>query len=67
VLRDTPDGVRLFMRGLTYEDRWTRLAAGFRIIHRRHVPEWSVEAPVEVFTASFDVVSKTLHSSDEIY
>ena len=67
VLRDTTDGVRLFMRGLTYEDRWSRLDVGFRITERRHVPEWSVEAPVEVFTASFDVVPKTLHSSDEIH
>jgi hypothetical protein len=66
VLRETPGGVRLFMRGLTYEDRWSRLDARFRIIERRHVPEWSVEAPVEVFTASFDVLPKTLHSSDEI-
>ena len=66
VLRETPDGVRLFMRGLTYEDRWARLDAGFRITDRRHVPEWSVEAPIEVFIASFDVVAKTLHSSEEI-
>lgn len=66
VLRDTPAGVRLFMRGLTYEDRWSRRADGFRITHRRHVPEWSVEAPVELFTASHDVFRKTLHSSEEI-
>ena len=37
-----------------------RLADGFRITERRHVPEWSVEAPVEVFTASFDVVPENL-------
>ena len=60
VLRDTPDGVRLFMRGLTYEDRWARLADGFRITHRRHVPEWSVEAPVELFTASARRSPRTL-------
>ena len=66
VLRDAPGGVRLFMRGLTYEDRWERRTEGFRITQRRHVPEWSVEAPVEVFIASHDVLSKTLHSSEEI-
>ena len=66
VIRDTPDGVRLFMRGLTYEDRWSRLESGFRITNRRHVPEWSVEAPVELFTASSDVFRKTFYSSEEI-
>jgi hypothetical protein len=67
VLRDSPDGVRLFMRGLTYEDRWGRLDGALLITERRHVPEWSVEAPVDVFTASFAVFRKTLHSSDEIH
>jgi hypothetical protein len=66
VVRDTDDGVRLFMRGLTYEDEWSRGADGFRITRRRHVPEWSVEAPVELFTASHLVRSQTLHSSYEI-
>ena len=66
VLRETPAGVRLFMRGLTYEDRWVRLADGFRITHRRHVPEWSVEAPVESFTPSHEVRQEPLHSSKEI-
>ena len=53
VVRSTPEGTRLFMRGLTYEDRWVRGDEGFRIVRRRHVPEWSVEAPVELFTASW--------------
>jgi len=66
VLLDGPDGIRLFMRGLTYEDRWERLSEGFRITQRRHVPEWSVEAPVELFTASHRVLPQTLHSSEEI-
>jgi hypothetical protein len=66
VLRETPDGVRLFMRGLTYEDDWSRGVGGFRITRRRHVPEWSVAAPVELFTASHKVLRKSLHSSEEI-
>lgn len=66
VLREADEGVRLFMRGLTYEDRWARTPDGFHITHRRHVPEWSVEAPVELFTASHLVPSYSLHSSEEM-
>lgn len=69
VLRDTGEGVRMFMRGLTYQDRWARTPDGLRIDHRRHVPEWSVEAPVELFTASHRVAgtdAKSFYSSEEI-
>lgn len=55
--------VRLFMRGLTYEDRWSRRAEGFRIVHRRHVAEWQVELPVEVMTVAHQVFTKSLYSS----
>ena len=36
VLRETRDGVRLFMRGLTYEDRW--VAARRRLPHHPSAP-----------------------------
>lgn len=36
------------IRGLVYEDRLVRTPNGWRIIERRHVPEWEVEAPVTI-------------------
>jgi hypothetical protein len=57
VLRETDAGLRLFMRGLTYEDAWRRGPDGFRITRRRHVPEWSVEVPVELFTPAWAVAT----------
>ena len=44
----------LAMRGLVYEDRLVRTPSGWRIIERRHVPEWSVESPVTVLATCFD-------------
>jgi hypothetical protein len=56
VLRDTDAGLRVFMRGLTYEDIWRRSQdLGFVITRRRHVPEWSVELPVELFTPAWSL------------
>jgi hypothetical protein len=56
VLRETDAGLRMFMRGLTYEDAWRRLPdRGFVITRRRHVPEWSVELPVELFTPAWSL------------
>lgn len=54
LVRPGADGeLRMFVRGVRYDDEWVRADGRLLISRRRHQAEWSVEAPVELFASSW--------------